>query len=34
VAGHVPQFSDVLMPTAAPVKAGKLRGLAPLSSNG
>jgi tripartite-type tricarboxylate transporter receptor subunit TctC len=28
MAGHVPLFSDVLMPTAAPVKAGKLRGLA------
>jgi tripartite-type tricarboxylate transporter receptor subunit TctC len=28
IAGHVPLFSDVLMPTAAPVKAGKLRGLA------
>jgi tripartite-type tricarboxylate transporter receptor subunit TctC len=28
MAGHVPVFSDVLMPTAAPVKAGKLRGLA------
>src|SRR5260370_1299324 len=27
MAGHVPLFSDVLMPTAAPVKAGKLRGL-------
>jgi tripartite-type tricarboxylate transporter receptor subunit TctC len=28
MAGHVPLFSDVLMPTAAPVRAGKLRGLA------
>ena len=28
MAGHVPVFSDVLMPTAAPVRAGKLRGLA------
>ena len=28
MAGHVPLFSDVLMPTATPVKAGKLRGLA------
>jgi tripartite-type tricarboxylate transporter receptor subunit TctC len=28
IAGHVPLFSDVLMPTAAPVKSGKLRGLA------
>jgi tripartite-type tricarboxylate transporter receptor subunit TctC len=28
MAGHVPLFSDVLMPTAAPVQAGKLRGLA------
>ena len=28
LAGHVPLFSDVLMPTAAPVKAGQLRGLA------
>ncbi len=28
MAGHVPLFSDVLMPTATPVRAGKLRGLA------
>jgi tripartite-type tricarboxylate transporter receptor subunit TctC len=28
MAGHVPVFSDALMPTAAPVRAGKLRGLA------
>ncbi len=28
MAGHVPLFSDVLMPTAAPVKAGRVRGLA------
>ena len=28
MAGHVPLFSDVLMPTAAPIRAGKLRGLA------
>ncbi len=28
MAGHVPVFSDVLMPTAAPIRAGKLRGLA------
>jgi tripartite-type tricarboxylate transporter receptor subunit TctC len=28
MAGHLPLFSDVLMPTAAPVRAGKLRGLA------
>lgn len=27
LAGHVPLFSDVLMPTAAPVRAGHLRGL-------
>ena len=27
LAGHVPLFSDVLMPTAAPVRAGQLRGL-------
>ena len=27
MAGHVPLFSDVLMPTAAPIRAGKLRGL-------
>jgi tripartite-type tricarboxylate transporter receptor subunit TctC len=33
MAGHVPLFSDVLMPTAAPVKAGKLRGLAVAMSN-
>ncbi|MBS0537797.1 MAG: tripartite tricarboxylate transporter substrate binding protein [Proteobacteria bacterium] len=28
MAGHVPLFSDVLMPTASPIRAGKLRGLA------
>lgn len=28
MAGHVSLFSDVLMPTAAPIRAGKLRGLA------
>jgi tripartite-type tricarboxylate transporter receptor subunit TctC len=28
IAGHVPLFSDVLMPTAASVRAGKLCGLA------
>jgi len=33
MAGHVPLFSDVLMPTAAPVKAGKLRGLAVAMPN-
>jgi tripartite-type tricarboxylate transporter receptor subunit TctC len=33
MAGHVPLFSDVLMPTAAPVNAGKLRGLAVAMSN-
>jgi tripartite-type tricarboxylate transporter receptor subunit TctC len=27
MAGHVPVFSDVLMPTAVPIKAGKVRGL-------
>ena len=33
MAGHVPLFSDVLMPTAAPVRAGKLRGLAVAMPN-
>jgi tripartite-type tricarboxylate transporter receptor subunit TctC len=28
LAGHVPLFSDVLVPTATPIRAGKLRGLA------
>ena len=28
MAGHVPLFSDVLVPTATPMRAGKLRGLA------
>ena len=28
VAGHVPLFSDVLVPTATSIRAGKLRGLA------
>jgi len=28
IGGHVPLFSDVLMPTSAPIRAGKLRGLA------
>jgi tripartite-type tricarboxylate transporter receptor subunit TctC len=27
MAGHVPVFSDVLMPTAVPIRAGKVRGL-------
>ena len=28
IAGHVPLFSDVLVPTATAIRAGKLRGLA------
>jgi tripartite-type tricarboxylate transporter receptor subunit TctC len=28
LAGHVPLFADVLVPTATPIRAGKLRGLA------
>ena len=28
MAGHVPLFSDVLVPTAASIRAGKVRGLA------
>ena len=28
IAGHVPLFSDVLVPTAASIRAGKVRGLA------